>query len=160
MKYLFPVFILVLFSSCFSEGDCLVTATNQMYIQLKKKSATTTDTLINFKFIRVSGTDSIFKFASSTASLLLPLDVKRDTTSYVFYRRNPLDTSQLLPPDTFNVSYKRATKVLGKDCGAYLFYQNLNAVKISKSFSVKLYNNFLIKNPSNQQYALNYQLFF
>ncbi len=160
MRYIFPIIIFVLFSSCFSEGDCLVTATNQMYIQLKKKSAPTTDTLIYFLNIQVSGTDSVFKFTSSTASLLLPLNIKRDTTSFIFQRVNPLDSSQVIPADTFRVSYTRLTKVLGKNCGAYQFYQNLNPVKVSRSLSVKDYNNFLIKNPSTQQNALNYQLFF
>ncbi|MBS1558062.1 MAG: hypothetical protein JST69_04975 [Bacteroidetes bacterium] len=160
MKYIPLLLIMALFSSCFSEGDCLVTATNQMYIQFKKKSNATLDTNIYFLKIAVSGTDSIFKFNSAVTNLLLPLDIAHDTTTYLFRRVNSKDSTLVIPTDTLIVTYTTQTKVLGKDCGAYQYFSNLKTLKAGKSLLVKPYNNFLLKNPATQTYALNYQLLF
>ncbi|MBS1487655.1 MAG: hypothetical protein JST43_08700 [Bacteroidetes bacterium] len=160
MKYIGLLLIVALFGSCFSEGDCLVRATNQMYIQFKKKTNTSLDTSVYFMNVTVSGTDSIFKFSAPVTNLLLPLDIAHDTTSYIFKRINSADSTQNIPADTLIVTYNAQTKVLGKDCGAYKFYSNLNAIKVSKSLSFKAFNNFLLKDPATQNYALNYQFYF
>src|SRR5574337_2009887 len=52
------IFICALFSACFSEGDCLVSATNYMHIQFKKRSNHKLDTSVIFNYIYFGGSDS------------------------------------------------------------------------------------------------------
>src|SRR6185369_12480597 len=95
MKYLFLFLIGALFASCFNEGDCLVSATNQLHIQFKKKLNNKADSLIVFNSIVVSGTDTILTSTVAVAEILLPVNVNSDSTLFVFNRLNPLDSSNV-----------------------------------------------------------------
>ncbi len=162
MKYLFLFFVCALFASCFNEGDCLITATNQLRIQFRKKTSTKTDSLIVFNSIVVSGTDTILIPSSSVREILLPIDVNADTTLFVFNRLNPADNSNVA--DSLVLSYTRQGKVISKDCGAYTFYQDLK-IKKTNLTDIKTYSISLIKAPTGSptdfnSYALNYQILY
>ena len=120
MKFALPVFIFALFASCFNPGDCLISATNYMHIQFKKKSNHTLDTAISFSYhsISVSGTDSVYRIKTATAVILLPLDINSDVTTFVFHRMKAGDTT-MTAVDTLKIGYIRQGKVISPDCGAF-----------------------------------------
>lgn len=150
-----------LFASCFNEGDCLVSATNIMYIQFKKKSNHTKDTAITFAYYSISllGVDTPLTVKPATASLLLPVDINSDATTFIFHRINADSTDR--KHDTLQVSYNRQTRVVSRDCGAYTFYVNLKIQKTSlDSLNIKTFSTSLLKDPTSSAYAVNYQIFY
>lgn len=148
-------------AGCYSDGDCLSTSTNLVYITFKKKSSTTTDTLIYFTSIRAlsAPADSALKFTTGVTSVTIPVDVSRDTTVFVFNRINTADSTQTVS-DTLAVSYSMQSKVLGKQCGAYPYFTKLKTVRASQTLSYKMFNDFLLSDPSTSAYALNYQFYY
>lgn len=167
MKYIFPFLICALFGSCFNEGDCLITATNLMHIQFKKKSNISLDTFVNFapQSIFFSGTDSVASITVATNELLLPVDIDPSTnaTTFYFHRVNPYDSTVLIT-DTLEVEYSKQTKVISKDCGAYTFYSNLKILNTNLK-SLKVLSTSLIKDPTAgstapSSYAINYQIYY
>lgn len=162
MKYIFPFLILALLASCFNEGDCLITATNRLHLQFKKRTNTKLDTLVPFKSIVVSGTDSVVVFKSAQSDILLPVDIRLDSTEFIF---NRLDKdNQPVAPDTLRIGYTRQARVISKDCGAYMYYSGLKIFKTNlPSDRIKSFRADLLKDPSssaNTAYALNYQILY
>jgi hypothetical protein len=165
MKYLLIILIGGLFASCFNEGDCLVSATNIMYIQFKKKSNHTKDTAVAFAYrpsISLTGTinDSTIRVKPATTGLWLPVDINRDTTTFILHRIDPSDTIKPYD-DILQVSYIRQSKVISRDCGAYTFFTNLKIQKTSlDSAQIKYFSKSLLKDPTSSAYAVNLQIFY
>src|SRR5579859_7048800 len=99
MKYALLIAMGLIFWSCFNEGDCIITATNYMEIQFKKKSNHSLDSLVAFTSIRISGTDSTLVFSSVTSAINIPVDIHHDTTRFILNRVNTSD-STLVGSDT------------------------------------------------------------
>lgn len=168
MKYIFLFLICALFASCFNEGDCLITATNIMHIQFKKKSNSAIDTTIHFAYqsISFSGTDT-FAIVRQAHEVLLPIDISSSTNSatIIFHRINIADTT-IQVTDTLEIGYLKQSKVISKDCGAYTFYSNLKILKTNlKSTQIKTFSTSLIKDPTassvaTSSYAINYQILY
>jgi hypothetical protein len=155
---LFFVASLVL-SGCFTQGDCLVSASNLVRIQFKKKN-TTKDTSVAVTAIQVSGTDSIIGYKSSSTELLIPLNGKADTTQFILHRLNVND-STITATDTLTLGYQVQGSVATPDCGAFTYYQNLKVLKFSRGDSLlKLYNRNLAKDPTSQTHAINFWIYF
>lgn len=157
MRYIFAFFVGVLVIGCFSEGDCLVTATNQLHIQLKKRTNSAKDTAVTFNSITLSGVAQI----SGTVTLqefLLPLNIKSDSTLIIFNRANSSK------PDSILLGYSRQSKVITKDCGAYTYFQNLKILKTNlDSTQFKVFHTLLLKDPTSTAvtaYAINYQILY
>lgn len=152
-------------AGCFSEGDCLISATNYMHIQFKKKTNTALDSAVAMTSIAVSGTDSIFVFKNDTTfhEILIPVDIHNVSTTFVFARQSLTDAS-VTAMDTLQVGYIPQSKIISKNCGAYTFYQNLKILKTSLSASqIKTFNTSLLKDPTSSgaaAYAINYQIFY
>lgn len=157
MKPIFIFFISGLILGCFSEGDCLITATNQLHIQLKKKSNSAKDTAVVFNSITISGAGKIAENVTAQ-EFLLPLNIKSDSTLIVFDRANAT------VPDSILLSYTRQSKVITKDCGAYTYFQNLKVLRTNlDSVQFKVFHTVLLKDPTNTAitaYALNYQILY
>jgi hypothetical protein len=166
MKYFFPFFICALFASCFNEGDCLVTATNYMRVQFKKKKNSSEDTVVTFYSIVMRGQDTLPAFYSNS-QILLPLNLSQDSsaTTFIIHRINS-DTSKNAI-DTLTISYTKQTKIISKDCGAYTFYQILKVDYLTShhdSVTYKIPGTSLLKNPTGAStdvtsYAVNLQIF-
>jgi hypothetical protein len=157
MKYIFAFFVGGLILGCFSEGDCLITATNQLHIQFKKRSNSAKDTIVAFNSITISGGGTASTI-TPTSGILLPLNIKSDSTLIVFDRTNSS------APDSILLGYDRQSKVITKDCGAYTYFMNLRVLKRSlDSTQIKVFNKVLLKDPTGTAitaYALNYQILF
>ncbi|MBS1680260.1 MAG: hypothetical protein JST48_00965 [Bacteroidetes bacterium] len=163
MRITLLIFICALFSACFSEGDCLVSATNYMHIQFKKRSNHKLDTSVIFNYIYFGGSDSALGKTQAT-ELLLPVDINnaRTNTEFIFQIANSDNSKQ--QTDTLQVGYTRQGEVITKDCGAYSFYIDLKILKTSfDSAQVKVFSTSLLKDPTGSgiaSYAINYQIYF
>jgi hypothetical protein len=155
---LFFVTCLIL-SGCFTQGDCLVSATNLMRIQFKKKN-TKSDTSVSITYVSFSGTDSILAPTTAVTELILPVDGHVDSTRFIFHRVKASDNS-ITGVDTLTVKYDIQSSVATPDCGAYTYYQNLKVVKFSRGDSlIKVFNKSLAKDPTSQTYAINFWIYF
>ncbi len=137
-----------------------------MHVQFKKLS-NSKDSAIVLDTIHISGTynDSILVVNASVTEFLLPLDIHRETTTFVLQRTNPADSTT--HSDTLQVGYSMQSKVIAHDCGAFTYYQNLEIVKTSlkdiKAFSASLLTDptlYVAGSANYQAYAVNYQIFF
>ena len=164
MKYAGIILICVVLGSCLNDGNCIITATNNMHIQFKTHRDHKTDTSINITAIYVSGTDSVLSVNAEVKEVLIPVDIHRDTTTFIFQYSNATS-------NTLQVSYTGQTKIIAKDCGAFTYYQNLKVLYPTTDFKesqIKEFSTSLLvdptlyagskKNPS--AYAVNYQIFF
>ena len=141
---------------CFSDGDCLITATNQMHIQFKKRSNSAKDSVVQFNSIEIGGIGTLA--AISTSDILLPLNINSDSTLFIFNRVNATS------PDSILLTYNRQAKVITKECGAFTYFQKLKMKKTNlDSVQIRVFNNFLIKDPASSAitaYALNFQILY
>src|ERR1700755_3429786 len=62
--------VILLFSSCYDKGDCLLTNTTNITIALKKKSNSAKDTSLTFSSIQIMNEDTVL--GSTGITLLLP----------------------------------------------------------------------------------------
>jgi len=171
MKYVFPFFICVLFASCFSEGDCLITATNYVRIQFKKKENNAQDTVVTFAYhsVNIEGQATSLRYAA-TSQILLPLNTDQDSasTTFILYRIKATDSTNVKATDTLRLGYTKQTKVISKDCGAFTFYQNLKVLKLNTtgdSIGINTISKNCLKDPtgaanSYTSYAVNFQIFY
>jgi len=164
MKFVPLIFITAIFVSCFNQGDCLITATNLMQIQFKKKSNHTLDTIVTFaqQSIVVPGADSVLVVKLATAALLLPLDINNNTTTFIFHRINA--DSSITATDTLQLGYVRQSKIISQDCGAFTYFNDLKFLKTNlDSAQIKFFNTSLLKDPTNSgitAYAVTFQIFY
>ncbi len=149
----------LLLSGCFTQGDCLVSATNMMRIQFKKKN-TKSDTAVTITAIEISGTDSLLVPTSALTEISIPVNGRADTTRFIIHRTKAIDNT-ITGVDTLTVQYDIQGSVATPDCGAFTYYQNLRVLRFSRGDSaIKVFNKSLAKDPINQVYAINYWIYF
>ena len=180
MRILLLFVVCLVMSSCFTQGDCLVSATNNLRIQFKKKN-TATDTAVTITYIEISGTDSILvptivssKLAylvlpktaaipdptTALSDFLIPINGHTDTTRFIFHRIKASDPT-VADADILTLKYDIQGIVATSDCGAYNYYQNLRVIRFNRGDSLlKMYNRNLAKNPTSQEYAINLRIYF
>ncbi|MBL7847697.1 MAG: hypothetical protein JNL40_09540 [Cyclobacteriaceae bacterium] len=129
MVRFFPLgFLILLFSSCLNEPDCIVTSSNKVNIAFLKLTSDSTRA-VELDSILVMGTDSVFNMGDSVTSVSLPVNPGVIQTTFKFYYESRMDTLTL--------SYVRVTRVISPACGAFNQIQNL-AVVSSSFFSTKV----------------------
>jgi hypothetical protein len=126
---------IIIFSSCLSEPDCLVSASNEVKMVFKKANK---DSLkyVKFPVIKSSGTDVIF-VADSVTSILLYVDPRATQTTFRFQHENGTTT------DTLMLRYNIQDILISPDCGAYRYYSGLQVVAYSFSDTVRITNSTL-----------------
>ncbi|MBL7851724.1 MAG: hypothetical protein JNN04_12545 [Cyclobacteriaceae bacterium] len=149
LRFALPAFLAVIFSSCLSDPDCVITATNDVKISFLKVTPDSVrtevrDTLI-LDSIRISGTDSVFYVADTVSSVVLPVNVGAYETTFFFYYESQ--------QDSIKMSYTRNTRVISPACGAFNYFQDLSLllstfseVKVTEAeLSTSVSNNVKIK---------------
>ena len=164
MKYAFLIVIGLVFWSCFNEGDCLVTATNNMYVQFKRTSDHTLDTALAVDSILISGASrtGYWKLPHDTliTGIVLPVDINNNTTTFIIHRKSIVDTT-VTATDTLQVGYRGQSRVISRDCGAFMYYSDLKILKTNiDSVRIKKLSTSLVKDPTSSAYAVNYQIFY
>jgi hypothetical protein len=129
--------ITVVLSSCLSEPDCLVTASNEVKIIFKKKD---TDTLkyVKFPVIKLSGTDAIY-VADSVTGITLYVNPATQQTTFKFQ-------TEANTVDTLTLQYDVQSILISPACGAYRYYSGVRVVSYSSFDTVKVTNPTLSNN--------------
>lgn len=122
MRFLPVGILLVLFSACLDEPDCIVTATNEVYVDLRKPNVDSAQTII-FQQILISGTDSVFHKNDTTSELTLRINPNAPQTTFRFYYGTEFDS--------LVVAYTMTTKLISPKCGAFNYFQDLSVVSTS-----------------------------
>jgi hypothetical protein len=171
MKYFFLLFICALLVSCFNEGDCLITATNFVRVQFKKKKNNAQDTVVTFAYrsVEIQGQTVVLSYPAGS-QILLPLNLDQDSisTTFILHRIKATDSTNIYATDTIRIGYTKQTKIISKDCGAYTYYQNLSILKhttTGDTIGIKAFSKSLLKDPTGAanaytSYALNFQIFY
>jgi hypothetical protein len=118
VRAVFWILSLLFLASCFNEGDCLITSTNLVKVDLFERTNGTSQPL---KFIRVHQLeDDLELLASDTtvSTFQLPLSPDRLESSFEFMT---FDSVTYL----LSLRYTKFTRVIAADCGAFQYYQDL-----------------------------------
>lgn len=126
MRFLLPGTLVLLLSACLDKPDCLVSSTNNVKMNLQKLKKDTLNNII-LSSISVSGTqylfykgDTVFHKGDTIASLTLPVNPLSAETTFNFYFGANIDSV-----NTLTVTYTQENLIIGPECGAYVYYQNL-----------------------------------
>lgn len=130
MRFLALGLLALVFSSCLTPPDCLVTATNNLKIKFTKRviknlKPTFVDTTLTFLYVKVTGTDSLFYKGESKSSLVLPVNPTATETTFTLYQKDQTDT--------IAVTYTPRNIIISPECGSYVYYQSLFVVGTSYS---------------------------
>ncbi len=121
MARFFPLgLILFIFSSCLSEPDCVVTATNYVTISIVHLES---DTAVLFDSIKVTGTMALYHVGDSVSDLEVPVDPNQLTSTFRFYYNSNMDSIRF--------SYSRKAQVISPACGAFTHFQDLSILSTS-----------------------------
>jgi hypothetical protein len=158
---LFLFILLLLFSvSCFTEADCLITATTAIKIDFKQTKTdkitllkSVVDSALVFTSVWVSGIDSAYiKFVKDKqyTSVTLPINPQKKSVQYVFNIQSK--SGVILRKDSIQLSFSNESRVISQKCGAYTYFLDLKVISTSfDSTKYKLTNNRLLKGVTNVQ---------
>jgi hypothetical protein len=135
------IFFLFLFlaSSCFEQGDCLITNTTIAKIKLKSLK-TKADTTFTFASIQAVGGLELYK-AKALSALELPVNPSSNQTMFILV--------QASRKDTLTLAYRNELIVIAPDCGAFDFQKDLSISKNTMGRdSVRILNSQLVKSAT------------
>jgi Family of unknown function (DUF6452) len=150
--------LLILFSvSCFTEADCIITATTSIKIDFKqtKTDKTTllksvTDSLLLLDSVKVSGIDTVYLKKVQASTVTLPIDPAKKNITYILMRSSKSGVVKKV--DSIKFSYSSESRVISQKCGAFTYFLNLKVTSTSfDSTKFKLTNNRLLKGATNVQ---------
>jgi len=119
VRFLLLGILVILFSACLDEPDCIVTSSSQVKISLRKILVDSARE-VEFTNILVSGTDTVFYENDTVTSVVLPVNPNANETMFRFFYESKVDTLIL--------SYTRQTRVISPGCGAFNYFQELDIV--------------------------------
>jgi len=148
--------VVVLFSSCYDKGDCLITNSSLINIKFKKRTNSSIDTAIQFSSIEIMESNIVFDTIGTTNNVFLPVDPSKTEARFIFnYKDSSVD------PDTVNFAYRNETVILNGECPALTYQKN---VAISKSTydstQIRVLNNQLLKDLTNNAIVVNFQILY
>jgi Family of unknown function (DUF6452) len=150
--------LLILFSvSCFTEADCIITATTSIKIDFKQtKTDKTTllksvaDSLLLLDSVKVSGIDTVYLKKVQASTVTLPIDPAKKNITYILMRSSKSGVVKKV--DSIKFSYSSESRVISQKCGAFTYFLNLKVTSTSfDSTKFKLTNNRLLKGATNVQ---------
>lgn len=121
MRFVQFILLILLFSGCLNQPDCTPTNTNEVKIAFKLTEKTALE--ITFDEITVSGLDKKFYVGGKVSSVILPVNPEIPETTITFKFEGRTETMKL--------SYNMVSRVISKDCGAFLYQENLKVEESS-----------------------------
>lgn len=115
MRFVQFILLILLFSGCLNQPDCTPTNTNEVKIAFNKSEKVIRE--ITFDEITVSGLNKKFYVNSKVSSVILPVNSEIPETTITFKFEGRTETMKL--------SYNMVSRVISKDCGAFLYQENL-----------------------------------
>lgn len=138
MRFLLAAIIILLLSTCLNQPDCLVTATNNVKISLKRTDSDSVNT-VKFIAISVSGTDTLLYMDKKVSSLTLPVNPATLSTTFKFEYKSKPDTT-FVKKDSLTLSYAAQYFVISPECGGYVYFSNLSVFSTSFANAPKIVN--------------------
>jgi len=121
------IFLAVFIVSCFNPGDCVITATNLVKVILLNTDGAARKTTF-LKIVTVEdGHDFLGDSTVTGTSLRLPLHPDRLQTTFQFLTSDSISY-------TLQMKYTTFTRIIGADCGAFLYYENLSVDSTQTNF--------------------------
>ncbi len=139
MRFFLAGIIILLLSTCLSEPDCLVTATNNLRISLKNGGTGTAQKAL-FSSIKVSGTSATFFSTDSVTTLILPVDPLATRTTFKFQYGTVLNSKPVVRTDSITVTYATQIVIISPTCGAAIYHTNLTVSATSFVIEPKVVN--------------------
>ena len=115
VRTLAVLFLMLALSSCFDQGDCLITNSNLVQVSVRDFK-TRAAVNVTFETVAIQGGDTLYT-NKTVAALSLPVNPGLNETSFVFVHAGKTDTLSL--------GYSNETVVLAPVCGAFPFQKNL-----------------------------------
>ena len=115
LRVLIAIFLLFLATSCFEEGDCLVTNSHLIRVSLREFEKTTPITIL-FDSVYTPGYPAFYKNISA-ATLELPIDPGKTEMVYVFTYEGTVDSIKF--------GWDNLSVVHSPTCGAFPYQRNL-----------------------------------
>jgi Family of unknown function (DUF6452) len=127
VKYIFLIFFTFLFTSCFTQNDCIITSTNLVKIDFFTLAGVIRPTT----FLSVHNTDSTVIYYPALGAtpapintLALPLDQDTNESSFVLVTTENVKY-------TLTLGYTSFSRVISTDCGAYQYFKDLSVPQTS-----------------------------
>jgi hypothetical protein len=140
LRVLLVVIVLLLFSSCYDKGDCLVVNSTLINVSLKKRTNSATDSVVGFaSIVMVETSDTLVK-NESVASMKLPVNPLMTEAAFIF---NYLNSDK---PDTLKFTYRNETVIPTNDCGAFIYQKDVKLKTTYDSTLIRVINNQLLSN--------------
>lgn len=136
MKVLLAGSIILLLSTCANQPDCLITATNQVKISLKKTTSSEANSVL-FTSITISGKDSTLYSNKTVSSLVLYVNPKEVQTTFKFNYKDALNKART---DSLVVAYVPLNVIISPECGGYVYFNNLSVAATSFTSEPKIVN--------------------
>ncbi len=131
MRFLLVGILFLLLSACLSEPDCIITATNNVKISLKKITSDSVN-FVKFTSISISGADSVINSMKDSVSFLnLPVNPRTGETTFKFQYKKKVNAVNIIKTDSVTLSYVTQTIIISPSCGGFVYYTNLAVISTS-----------------------------
>ncbi len=150
MRHFLLISVLLVLASCFNKGDCLKTNTDKVRIVFKSKTdgknlslRLNSVTAQGFPTVLISNQDVAGTFE-------LRIDPNQAFTNFIFDYK----VGDVSDKDTLKLTYRPLARVPASDCGAFLYFTDLNYTKTGFD-SIRIVNAQLLSDAN----LLNVQIF-
>jgi hypothetical protein len=135
----FPASVLIiLFSACLSEPDCLVTATTGVKMSFRDP---VTGIAKNVKFHSIKATSLDAQLVTdSLKSIALPVNPYENETTFIFEYGAIENGVSVIKTDTMTLMYTSETVIISPDCGGAIYHSNLAVKDYSFAKAPKVVN--------------------
>ena len=149
MKYILLILMVIVMASCFNKGDCLKTNSDIVWLSFRKKENGKQDTIF-VNSLTAQGFPNVFIAGKSVnATIGVQINPNQPYTNFIFnYTKGKITKT-----DTLKLTYRPLARLPATDCGAFLYFTDLNFIKTGFD-SVRIVNSQLLKDAT-----INAQIF-
>ena len=142
--------VLLVLASCFNKGDCLKTNTDKVRIAFKSK-ADGKNLSLRLNSVTAQGFPTVLISNQDVAGTFeLRIDPNQAFTNFIFDYK----VGEVSDKDTLKLTYRPLARVPASDCGAFLYFTDLNYTKTGFD-SIRIVNAQLLSDAN----ILNVQIF-
>lgn len=134
-------------SACNEDPDCFNPYSSEVKIRFVDAANPTRDSVQITKSVRILGFENPYYEGADTAIFVLPVNLRADTTSYIFTVVE--DSVEVV--DTLTLSYSRSIRYISAECGVEQRIRGLQVVYDTFELLQVTDAELNINNPSNVQ---------
>jgi hypothetical protein len=150
VKYFLLILVLLVLAGCFDKGDCLKTNTDKVRIVFRSKTDGKNLSL-RLNSVTAQGFPTALLSNQDVAGTFeLRIDPNQAFTNFIFDYK----LGNVSDKDTLKLTYRPLARVPASDCGAFLYFTDLNYAKTGFD-SIRIVNPQLLPDAN----ILNVQIF-